>query len=89
MKTKLTLSVDRKAVRNAKNLSQRLGKSVSEIFEESMIRADATKRHQKTWKELLGGTLTLTDADAVGNDRAARLTSRSKTKATRRNAKRA
>jgi hypothetical protein len=89
MKTKLTLSVDADTVRQAKALSKRLGKSVSELFEEAVERAGGTVPHRGDWKELLGGTLELSDADAQRQDRVGRITRRAKAVPTRRKAKRA
>ncbi len=89
MKTKLTLSVDADTVKQAKALSKRLGKSVSELFEEAVERAGGTNPHRGNWQDLLGGTLDLTDEDAQRQDRLGRITRRVKAEPTRRKARRA
>lgn len=91
MKTKLTLSVDADVVRKAKAHGRRSRKSVSELFEEAVTRLadDQGLRRRKSWSSEWGGSLNLTEDDAAGQDRLARLTARARTKATRHRKQRA
>lgn len=85
MKTKLTLSVDPAVVRKAKALSKRTKKSVSEFFEEAVEKASgSSKLAVKSWSEEWGGCLKVTEGDATGDDRLAKLIGRSRKKASHR-----
>jgi len=90
MKKKLTLSIEESIVRKAKANSRRQGKSVSEFFEEVVEQAtNAKKPERKAWSETWGGTLQLTEADAVRDDRMGHLVRQAKAKSTRAKQKRA
>jgi siderophore synthetase component len=90
MKKKLTLSIEESIVRKAKANSRRQGKSVSEFFEEVVEQATSGRKpERKTWSEVWGGTLDLTDSDAARDDRMGALVRKAKTKTTRPEKKRA
>ncbi len=90
MKTKLTLSVDPEIVRKAKALSKLTNRSVSEFFEEAVEKAAGrSSLRTKSWSEEWGGSLSITDADVVGDERLAKLIGRSRKKATHRAKQRA
>ncbi|MCI1753430.1 MAG: DUF6364 family protein [Flavobacteriales bacterium] len=81
MKTKLTLSVDPAIVRKAKALSRRTKMSVSEFFEAAVEKAvRGSGLPVKSWSEEWGGSLNISDADTTGDDRLAKLISRSRKK---------
>jgi siderophore synthetase component len=90
MKKKLTLSIEESIVRKAKANSRRQGKSVSEFFEEVVEQATSGKKpERKSWSEVWGGTLQLTEADAVRDDRMGHLVRKAKAKGARAKQKRA
>jgi siderophore synthetase component len=81
MKKKLTLSIEESIVRKAKANSRRQGKSVSEFFEEVVEQATSGKKpERKSWSEVWGGTLQLTEVDAAREDRMGHLVRKAKAK---------
>ncbi len=83
MKTKLTLSIDAALVRKAKAHSKRVGKSVSELFEEAIEKASsASKPERKQWSDLWAGTVRFTADDAKRDDRVGRMARKVRTRAT-------
>jgi hypothetical protein len=84
MKEKITLSVDALAKRRAEAHKKRTGMSLGEIFELGVAHAVEVKTKGRSWDELLGNTLELTDEDARSNDRLGRLATKAKAPRTRR-----
>lgn len=90
MKKKLTLSIEGAIVRKAKAYSRKCGKSVSEFFEEVVEQATNSKKpERKSWSATWGGTLQLTDTDALRDDRMGHLVRKARTEGTHSKQKRA